>query len=225
MGKLAAALAHELNNPLGAISLFTQHALAEIKPPDPLADYLGTVLRNANLCKKIVRDLLEYARQRPPERREFPLRELLGDVVRTLEPHAQTSGVAIRCEPNSKGDVFLHGDPDQLRQVLVNLGLNSIEAMPKGGILTFRLDPAPGGSVRMAVADTGVGIALEQQERIFTAFHTTKPEGTGLGLTVARDLVAAHGGTLEVQSTPGKGTTFTITLPSEKSVLLAETRA
>jgi len=225
VGKLAAALAHELNNPLGAISLFTQHALAEIKPLDPLADYLGTVLRNANLCKKIVRDLLEYARQRPPERREFPLGELLGDVVRTLEPHAQTSGVAIQCEPNSKGDVFLHGDPDQLRQVLVNLGLNSIDAMPNGGILTFRLDPGPGGSVRIAVADTGVGISLEQQERIFTAFHTTKPEGTGLGLTVARDLVAAHGGTIEVQSTPGKGTTFTVTLPSEKSVLLAETRS
>jgi len=79
--------------------------------------------------------------------------------------------------------------------------------------------------VRIAVADTGVGISLEQQERIFTAFHTTKPEGTGLGLTVARDLVAAHGGTIEVQSTPGKGTTFTVTVPSEKSVLLAEAKS
>src|SRR3990172_11196085 len=100
VGKLAAALAHELNNPLGAIALFTQHALADIKPRDPLADYLGTVLRNANICKKIVRDLLEYARQRPPQRREIAVGELLGDGVRKLEPRAQRSGVAIRGEVN-----------------------------------------------------------------------------------------------------------------------------
>lgn len=214
VGKLAAALAHELNNPLGAIALFTQHALAEIKPRDPLAEYLGTVLRNANLCKKIVRDLLEYARQRPPERREVAVGELLGDVVRTLEPHAQRSGVAIRGEVNGQGDAFLYCDPDQMRQVLVNLGLNSIEAMPNGGALTFRLEPAAGGTVRVAVVDTGQGIPPEQQERIFTAFHTTKPEGTGLGLTVAQDVVAAHGGTIEVSSTPGEGSIFTVTLPA-----------
>lgn len=222
VGKLAAALAHELNNPLGAIALFTQHALANIKPRDPLADYLGTVLRNANICKKIVRDLLEYARQRPPQRREIAVGELLGDVVRTLEPRAQRSGVAIRGEVNGHGDAFLYCDPDQMLQVLVNLGLNSIEAMPNGGALTFRLEPASGGSVRIAVVDTGLGISPEELERIFTAFHTTKPEGTGLGLTVAQDVVAAHRGTIEVTSTPGQGSTFTVALPTQERVPFAE---
>lgn len=222
VGKLAAALAHELNNPLGAIALFTQHALGEIKPRDPLAEYLGTVLRNANLCKKIVRDLLEYARQRPPERREVAVGELLGDVVRTLEPQAQRSGVAIRREVNGQRELFLYCDPDQVRQVLVNLGLNSIEAMPNGGSLTFRWEAAPGGSLRIAVVDTGHGIPPEEQERIFTAFHTTKPEGTGLGLTVAQDVVAAHGGTIEFSSTPGKGSTFMVTLPAEERVPFVE---
>jgi two-component system sensor histidine kinase AtoS len=222
VGKLAAALAHELNNPLGAIALFTQHALAEIDPRDPLAEYLGTVKRNANLCKKIVRDLLEYARRRPPERQLVAIRSLMGDVVRTLEPHAQTSGVAIRSEFNIQRDTVIFGDPDQLRQTLVNLGLNSIEAMPNGGLLNFRLYSLPGGPVRIAVVDTGVGIPAEEHERIFTAFHTTKPQGTGLGLTVARDLVAAHGGTIEFESTRGQGSTFTITLPGADRAVLAE---
>lgn len=214
-GKLAAVLAHELNNPLGAIALFTQHALAEHKPTGPLAEHLGTVLRNANLCKRIVRDFIEYARQGPPERRQVALSDLLGDVMRTLEPHARRSAVAIRCEARGRGDVSVDGDPDQLRQVLLNLGLNGIEAMPNGGTLVFRLEPGPRASVQIGVVDTGVGIPPGDQEQIFAAFHTTKPEGTGLGLTVARDIVAAHGGTIEVVSTPGKGTAFTVTIPSQ----------
>ncbi len=213
VGKLAAALAHELNNPLGAIALFTQHALGEVDPSDPLAEYLGTVMRNANLCKKIVRDLLEYARQRPPERQLVVLVQLLGDVLRTLEPHAQTCGVTIQSEMNIPEDIRVYGDPDQLRQVLVNLGLNSIEAMPGRGLLTFTLTASAEGSLRIAVADTGIGIPAEEQERIFAAFHTTKPQGTGLGLTVARDLIAANRGTIEFESTPGQGSTFTVTLP------------
>ncbi len=222
VGKLAAALAHELNNPLGAIALFTQHALEEIDPSEPLAEYLGTVKRNANLCKKIVRDLLEYARQRPPERRPVALRGLLGDVVRTLEPHGQTSGVTIRQEFDIPRNFVVYGDPDQLRQILVNLGLNAIEAMPGGGLLHFNLVSAPGGRVQIAVVDTGIGIPPEEQDRIFTAFHTTKPQGTGLGLTVARDLVNAHGGTIEFKSSRGRGSTFTITLPGADRTVLAE---
>ncbi|MBI2828328.1 MAG: PAS domain-containing protein [Acidobacteria bacterium] len=214
VGKLAAALAHELNNPLGAIALFAQHALDGVRPGDPLHEHLGTVLRNAKLCKKIVRDLLEYARQRPPERREVLLAEIVADAERTLTPQAEDSRVKLQREGVNGFGARVHGDPDQLRQVLVNLGLNAIEAMPEGGTLTFRLDRTEEGRLRIDVADTGVGIAPEEQERIFTAFHTTKAEGTGLGLTVARDLVAAHGGVLAVESVPGRGSTFTVSLPA-----------
>lgn len=225
VGKLAAGLAHELNNPLGAIALFAQHALGKLDAGHPLAEHLGTVLRNANLCKKIVRDLLEYARQRPPERRQASLAELMGDVGRTLEPQAQASKVLVQHQGSSSAAGSVYGDVDQLRQVLVNLGLNAIEAMPEGGTLTFNVAPAPGGRVRIDVRDTGQGIAPEEHERIFAAFHTTKPEGTGLGLTVARDLVTAHGGTITVASQPGRGSIFTVILPSHSDERAAEAAA
>lgn len=226
VGKLAAGLAHELNNPLGAIALFAQHALTSIERNHPLADHLGTVLRNANLCKRIVRDLLEYARQRPPQREQVSLGELLGDIVRTLEPSAEAAGVALRREvAGGSAPPEAWGDPDQLRQILVNLGLNAIDAMPGGGTLTFRLSTTPGSRTRIEVVDTGMGIPLEEQERIFSAFHTTKPEGTGLGLTVARDLVTAHGGSLQVTSSPGQGTTFTVELPARAETQRAEAAA
>jgi len=218
-------LAHELNNPLGAIALFTQHALAETNPADALAEYLGTVLRNTNLCKRIVRDFIEHARQGPPERRAVVLLDLLGDVMRTLEPQARQSAVTIRCEARGrKRDVFsVHGDPDQLRQVLLNIGLNAIEAMPHGGTLVFTLKRGPRAAVQIGVVDSGAGIPPGDQERIFAAFQTTKPQGTGLGLTVARDIVAAHSGMIEVVSAPGRGTAFTVTIPSQEVVQPAET--
>lgn len=214
VGKLAAALAHELNNPLGAIAVFTQHALKGIDRTHPLFDHLETVHRNANLCKKIVRDLLEYARQRPPERRPVDPRQLLGDVVRTVQPQAEQSGVKVETEIQAGLAESVLGDADQLRQVLVNLGLNAIEAMPGGGALRFGLAAQDSDRLRFEVRDTGPGISPAEQERIFTAFYTTKPQGTGLGLAVASDLVQAHGGTLELSSAVGQGSTFAVVLPS-----------
>ncbi|MBI2892777.1 MAG: hypothetical protein HYY06_04445 [Deltaproteobacteria bacterium] len=213
VGKLAAGLAHEINNPLGAMVLFTQHALKGIAPEDPLADHLQTVLRNANLCKKIVKDLLEYARRRPPERIDLDLAALLGDVVRTLSPGADGAMIRIQSRIDAGVPARFCGDPDQLRQVLVNLGLNAIEAMSSGGTLELLVRCPDRAHLSIDVSDTGPGIPAEDRERIFSAFFTTKPGGTGLGLAVARDLVAAHGGTLDFASEGGKGTTFTATLP------------
>ncbi|MBI4509554.1 MAG: PAS domain-containing protein [Deltaproteobacteria bacterium] len=217
VGKLAAGLAHELNNPLGAIALFTQHTLGRLRPDDPMAENLGTVLRNANLCKKIVRDLLAYARQRPPERVHVDPIEIIADVERTLTPQAEQSGVVIRRDVSQSGNMRIYGDPDQLRQVLVNLGLNAIEAMQGLGELVFRV-VSEDGEARFDVVDTGPGISADEQERIFSAFYTTKAEGTGLGLTVARDIVAAHGGVLKVASAEGKGSTFSVRLRSVEEV-------
>lgn len=213
IGRLAAALAHELNNPLGAMVLFAEEAVESLRPEDSLRDYLGTVLRNARLCRKIVRDLLEYSRQRPPERTVIVPSELLDDVARTLEPHCGRSGVVLETRVVADLGRELYGDPDQLRQVLVNLGLNAIDAMPDGGRLRFAVMPAERDGIRIEVVDTGVGIADDDKERIFTAFYTTKAKGTGLGLAVVWDLVAAHGGTLALQSSPDAGSTFSVVLP------------
>jgi signal transduction histidine kinase len=218
VGKLAAALAHELNNPLGSIALFTQHALKKLPADDPLTEHLETVLRNANQCSKHVRDLLTYARQRPPEQAPLDPARLLADVERTLGPHAERAGARMRVVIHPGTPASMVADAGQLRQVLVNLGLNGIEAMPEGGALTLEAMADGPGDICFAVADEGTGIAPEEREHIFSAFHTTKAEGTGLGLAVAADIARAHGGRIELQSEVGEGSTFRVRLPVGDSV-------
>jgi len=224
IGKLAAALAHELNNPLGSIALYAQHAQKRVDPRGPLYEHLGTVLRNASLCKRIVRDLLEYARQRPPEKGAVDPEEVLRHAARTLEPHAARHGVALRTTLSPDVPRSLRADGDQLGQVLVNLGLNAIEALaPDGAVdgstsarrgdLALELTTDGPGWVVFRVIDDGPGIPEDRQEAIFAPIFTTKAEGTGQGLSVASDLVAAHGGSIALASAPGRGSTFTVRLP------------
>jgi signal transduction histidine kinase len=212
IGRLAATLAHELNNPLGSIALFTQHALKGLEPQSPLARHLETVRVNADLCKRFVRDLLQYARQRPPERTYLDPRALVSDVIRTIEPQARHSGVTVEVVAPRADLGPIHGDPDQLRQVLVNLGINGIDAMPDGGRLRF-LIREDGPRIVIDIEDTGVGIPEQDHEQVFCAFYTTKAEGTGLGLAVVRDLLSAHGGRVELASAPGEGAVFSVSLP------------
>ncbi|HRE89068.1 MAG TPA: ATP-binding protein, partial [Myxococcota bacterium] len=235
IGKLAAGLAHEINNPLGSIQLYTQHALKRVEGQDPLADHLSTVLRNANVCKKIVRDLLEYARQRPPETRRITAEELVTLTRKTVEPRASSLGVQLvvnvvnvvnlrEGENSSNGSNVLDSptgpslevDPDQIVQVLVNLALNGIDAMAglppeRPRVLTLTI-AASKTEVGLTVEDSGDGVSEEHRATIFSPFFTTKSEGTGLGLAVAKDIIRAHGGRLELAPGPG-GARFVVTLP------------
>jgi signal transduction histidine kinase len=226
IGKLAAGLAHEINNPLGSIQLYTQHALKRVDGQDPLADHLATVLRNANVCKKIVRDLLEYARQRPPETRRITADELVALTRKTVEPKASSLGVQLVANvvdvsngsngSNGMNAASLDVDPDQIVQVLVNLALNGIDAMAelppeRPRVLTLTV-AASKTEVSLMVEDSGDGVSDEHRATIFSPFFTTKSEGTGLGLAVAKDIVRAHGGRLELAHAPG-GARFVVTLP------------
>ncbi len=144
------------------------------------------------------------------------LQGLIDDVTRTLTPQAERSHVKIEKRMDESEAARVHADVDQLHQALVNLGMNAIDAMPKGGTLRFSVE-RKNGHVAIDVSDTGTGIAAEDRERVFTPFYTTKAQGTGLGLAVTHDVVAAHGGRIELETELGRGTTFHITLPAQST--------
>jgi len=233
IGKLAAALAHEINNPLGSIQLYTQHALRQLEKTGPeskpmnaaLTDHLGTVLRNANVCKKIVRDLLEYARQRSPKRRSIAAHDLIAMAEKTIRPHADRTHVEVVSEPVSNGDdggaLVIFVDPDQIGQVIVNLALNAIDAMSDNApdlsrTLTLGVEHR-GELVALIVDDTGPGLSDAAKSSIFEPFYTTKPEGTGLGLAVATDIARAHKGRVSVEDKAGRGARFALVVPISPS--------
>lgn len=219
LGNLAATLAHEVRNPLGVLfnSLGTLEKLVE--PRGDTGVLLRIMREESERLNQLVGDLLDFARPNEPAFR----RESLGDVVQgALEAVAnEAAAVGVRVETEIACDLPLVAlDARMMRRAVLNLALNGIQAMDRGGTLVVRAIAEPGeGAIfaRLDVADTGVGIEPEHIERVFDPFFTTKPKGTGLGLAVVRSTVDAHHGTLEVRSTPGAGTTFSLRLPLERS--------
>src|SRR5262249_6216886 len=150
---------------------------------------------------------------RPEDLKLQPVRlaTLLDEVVPILEPEAKRSGVALNVSCNGAADV--NGDPAMLRQSFLNLGLNACQAMPQGGTLHIRAETVRGRQVAISFRDTGVGIKPEHLRRIFDLYFTTKPKGSGIGLSMVYRTIQMHDGEIEVQSTPGAGTTFRVLLP------------
>ncbi|MFB3893817.1 MAG: [Fe-Fe] hydrogenase large subunit C-terminal domain-containing protein [Phycisphaerae bacterium] len=223
MGQLAAGIAHEVNNPLGVVLMYS-HLLQEETGDPKLRDDLGTIAREADRCKKIVAGLLDFARQNKVNVQEVALRDLVDQALKAVPAPA---GVEVRVEDirgDGTGDrpYTAELDRDQVVQVLTNLISNAIAAMPSGGVLTIRA----GGDERTAVlevADTGVGIPPENIKKIFEPFFTTKPigKGTGLGLAVTYGIVKMHRGDISVQSNAlpengPTGSTFKVTLPRQQ---------
>jgi len=212
IGTLAAGVAHELNNPLSNIYLSTQVLVRELGDAAPAAvrevasDILGQTVR----VKKIVGDLLEFARGREPRKRET---ELNGVIAGAYARAAATAGKAIRFSLDSDpAGVGITADPEQLEQVFINLFGNAIDAMDPDGSLTVKVDATP-DAVTLRVADSGRGIPKESLDKVFEPFYTTKDKGTGLGLAIVFNIIKKHYGEITVSSEAGKGTTFTITLP------------
>ncbi|HEX8992169.1 MAG TPA: cache domain-containing protein, partial [Anaerolineales bacterium] len=218
MGQLAAGVAHELNNPLGTILLYSDAMLADAAADEPRREDLEMIISEAQRCKVIVADLLDFARQHELMTEETDLNELLQEIVAKVAPQPRFERLEFRCQLDP-GLPLIQADPAQLHQVFINLLNNSADAMRGGGTITVSTRPAAGDSVEVLVADTGSGIPAGNIGKLFTPFFTTKPagKGTGLGLAIVYGIVKMHRGQIRVESQVGRGTTVIITLPAHLS--------
>jgi PAS domain S-box-containing protein len=228
IGTLASGIAHDFNNILGGIMGYVELAQDDLPPGSAPASHLQEVMGALHRAKQVVRQILTFSRQSPPQRQRIRLGIIVEEVVLLLRA-TLPSTIVIRQEITADEDETI-ADPAQIHQVLLNLGTNASHAMAaKGGSLLVRLEsvslgdpgPAPvvvlasGRYLKLTVQDTGHGIRPEILRRIFEPFFTTKPvgEGTGLGLSVVHGIVKSHGGDIHVESVPTAGTTFHVYLP------------
>jgi signal transduction histidine kinase len=221
VGKLAAGVAHEINNPIAVVSLYSQHALAELAPNSEVREHLETIKRNADSCKKIIGELLNLARRPSPEQKDVDLIALCHDVSQSVAPIGESTGVGVVVDagPEKEGPVTMRGDPGQLRQAVFNLVINAIEASSDGDVVSLKAGKAMDQGeafCTVAITDTGSGIPLKVREKIFQPFFTTKASGTGLGMSVAQNIVASHGGRIEIESGHPAGTVFRLIMPKTR---------
>jgi len=219
IGELAASVAHEINNPLTVI-LGSSVVLLRRTPTDSVAyAKITNIINAANRAGKIVRDLLDFSRRREPRHEPLDANELVLRSLDIVQVRLASGGVTVQTTLDSRQPVVM-GDRDQLTQVFINLLTNAVDAMPGGGTLRVESELQPEeGMVVVSVTDTGTGMEQSQIARIFEPFFTTKGEGkgTGLGLSVSLSIISRHGGTVEVQSQPGHGTTMRVKLPHRRN--------
>jgi two-component system NtrC family sensor kinase len=214
MGKLAAGVAHEINNPLTGIVSYAEALMEDAGSSDPRRKDYEVILHEALRCRQIVRSLLDFARQDAPALVPSRAEDLIDRTLQVVARQAAFRNITF--EKHIEPDLPLVGvDPLQIEQVLLNLVVNAQQAMPAGGrIVLAARRAAAAGRVELSVQDEGTGIPPEIRSRIFEPFFSTKGGKTdGLGLAVCLGIVQRHGGTIEVESRPGQGTLFRVTLP------------
>ncbi|HYA91239.1 MAG TPA: PAS domain S-box protein [Thermodesulfobacteriota bacterium] len=215
LGKLAAGIAHEINNPLGGILIYSSLMIEDLPDEDPRRGDLVRIVQEAGRCKEIVKSLLEFARQTEPKMEPTDVNRAISDGLFFLVNQALFHNIDIVKKLDSFLP-FVQGNAGQLKQVFMNIIVNAAEAMHGNGTLTITtFRPPDGKTVFVEFADTGEGIPAENLTRIFDPFFTTKEvgKGTGLGLATSYGIVEDHGGKISVKSQVGEGTTFTIELP------------
>ena len=218
LGRLAAGVAHEINNPLTGVLTFSSLLLRHTDENDPQREDLETIVQETNRCKEIVKGLLEFSRQTEPHKKQGDVNEIIREALSLMENQALIQSVKVVQELNADVPGIVV-DTDQIQQVFINVILNALDAMPEGGTLRVRSDLASEGcAVQVVFSDTGDGIPPEHMDKVFDPFFTTKRpnEGTGLGLAVSYGIIERHGGKIEVESEVGVGTTVTIALPVEE---------
>lgn len=217
LGQRAAQIAHEVRTPITGIEGFASLLCRDLAADDPRRELAERILQGARHLRHIVCDVLALAGPSALHRQEVSLRAVLDEAVALVaaaRSHRRAPALAIERHYAPEADTVM-ADPDRLRQVFLNLLLNADDAVGNQGQLALAIEPAPDTTRDsiVRICDSGPGIPLAAQPRIFEPFFTTKSGGTGLGLSHARRLVKLHGGTLSVQSRPGRGTTAVLRLP------------
>lgn len=234
LGVLASGIAHEIRNPLAGIKTVAQTLEEEIDDDDGHREYLSRIVRQVNRMDELLKAFFSYARPRPPVRKFYRLSEIVNEVATLLTQRMQKNNIEL-VEEYAPDLALIYVDFHQIQQVLFNLFLNAIDAMPEGGTLTLtarqtasvlhRMDrrgkrfPVPTRSMQFAevhIRDTGIGIPEERLAQIFDPFFTTKPQGSGLGLSIVYRIIEEHNGDIQVESVEGKGTDFKLLLPTEE---------
>lgn len=212
LGHLAAGVAHEIRNPLSSIKGLARY-FAERTPADGEAHQLALVMaREADRLNRVVSELLELVRPAHLKYQSVDLNEVITHSLQLVSQDAASRAISLKfiAQPAL---CRIQADPDRLKQVLLNLYLNAIHAIGRDGVITVAVRECGDGRVKVSVADSGKGMTAEQLQAIFTPYFTTKADGTGLGLAVVQNIVEQHGGTIDAESTPGKGALFTLYLP------------
>lgn len=213
VGQLAAGIAHELNNPLGTILIYSHLLLNELDPESQQHKDLRLILDETTRCKQIVAGLLDFARQRQILAQPTDVNQVLDEVLERTDKQQAFAGIVIERNLDPALPKTL-ADPNQLREVFWNLLINAAEAMPDGGLITVSTQLSDDKQqIMIDVADTGIGISEEGIGQVFTPFYTTKPTGTGLGLAITYGIVKMHRGDISVSSRLGEGSRFRVTLP------------
>jgi len=220
LGEITASMAHEFNNPLGIIMGFAEDLLSETDPSDPRYQSLTIIDDETKRCQQLIQSLMQFARPGDARRRPTYIGAIIDTTLHMMDSrfYKQKVTMARQVQPELPP---LQADPQQLEQVLINLYLNALDAMPGGGTLTVGAAIQGNGAqenIVIAVADNGIGIEEQELHKIFQPFYTAKKRtGLGLGLPICERIVKNHGGRIEVKSQPGKGTTFTVHLPTERA--------
>ncbi len=234
IGLLAAGIAHELNNPLTGILTFSHLLRKKVPDGSPEAEDLDLVIRETKRCATIIRRLLDFSREKAPEKKFADINRIIENTVHLVERPAHLHDIEITLElDRDLPQIWV--EPDLIEQVFMNMLVNAQHAIEDGGSITIRsrmspepripdigMDPVP--MVEISIIDTGCGIPEENLQRIFDPFFSSKEvgKGTGLGLSVSHGIVRAHGGCIEVESAVSKGTTFRICLPLDPPAAAAE---
>jgi len=218
IGQLAAGVAHEINNPLGGILLFSRLLLQKAPSEGIMRDNLERIEKDAKRCQSIVQGLLDFARQREPKIETLELNDVLERTVNLFAKQPLFHNIEIVKQYQADLPV-ISADPAQIQQVFVNIIMNAADAMNGKGTLTVATKSSDRDNyVEVSFADTGKGISSDELHRVFEPFFTTKMvgHGTGLGLSISYGIIQQHGGTVKVSSRVGQGSTFVVFLPKNK---------